>query len=173
MGDARTFCAGPRSWSGAGGEREGVRDRGAEGCRLIVVLDTAGVEALAPMDENRRARLRVLRRRASDIVVPAAVLAEGVLTGHPGHDFHVRRLLDLVDVAGVDQELGHAADALRRGALRAGLDTAPSGVDAIVAAAADAYAAREDVEIVTSDEDDIVLLATLADHADRLSVVAV
>jgi len=117
--------------------------------------------------------LRALRHRATDFVVPAAVLAEGVLTGHAGHDFHMRRLLEVADIADVDEELGYAAGALRQGVMRAGVDPVPSGVDAIVAAAADACAVREDVEIVTSDGNDIELLASLAGHADRLSVVAV
>lgn len=125
------------------------------------------------MDDKRRARLRVLRRRATDFVLPAAVLAEGVLTGNPGHDFHVRKLLGLVDVADVDEQVGYAAGALRSKARRAGVDPAPSGVDAIVATVADACAGREDVEIITSDADDMELLASLADHADRLSVVSV
>jgi hypothetical protein len=73
---------------------------------LIVVLDTGGVEGLAPIDEERRARLRVLRERAHDLVLPAAVLAESVLNGHPGHDFHVRRLLEMVDVTDVDAAMG-------------------------------------------------------------------
>ena len=83
------------------------------------------------------------------------------------------RLLELVDIAEVDEGLGYDAGDLRREAMRAGLEPAPSGVDAIVAATADAYASREDVEIITSDGDDMQLLASLADHADRLSVVPV
>lgn len=145
----------------------------AEGGGVIVVLDTAGVETIAPIDEKRRARLRVLRRQATDVVVPAGVLAEGVLTGHAGHDFHVRRLLDVVDIAEVDDGLGYAAGSLRQAAMGAGFDPAPSGVDAIVAATADALATRDDVGILTSDPDDMELLASLAEHADRLWVLAV
>ena len=52
----------------------------ARGRRLIVVLDTGGVEGLAPTDETCRARLRVLREHASDTVPPAAVRADD----HPG-----------------------------------------------------------------------------------------
>lgn len=73
----------------------------------------------------------------------------------------------------LDEQVGYAAGALRSKVRRAGVDPAPSGVDAIVATVADARAGREDVEIVTSDADDMELLASLADHADRLSVVSV
>ncbi len=147
--------------------------QGAEGSRLIVVLDTGAIEGLAPLDEHRRARLRVLRENASDLVVPAAVLAEGILTGQVGRDYHVRRLLDLAHVAEVDEELGYAAGALRQDAIRAGLQPSPSGVDAVVAAQADDLAAGGDVQIVTSDNDDMELLASFAEHAERLTVVAV
>jgi hypothetical protein len=48
----------------------------------------------------------------------------------------------------------------------------PSGVDAIVAAEADALAANDDVCIITTDDDDLELLASLATNAERLSVLA-
>jgi hypothetical protein len=57
---------------------EGARENAAEDCVVIVILDTAGVEGLAPVDEKRRARLRVLRQQVTDFVVPAAALAECV-----------------------------------------------------------------------------------------------
>lgn len=166
-----------RSHGGAA-ENEGSASQGhlgasAAGRRLIVVLDTGGVEALAPFDEERRARLRLLRQRADDLVLPAAVLAESVLTGHPGHDFHVQRLLDLVNVADVDEATGHAAGALRRAAIGGGAKPPPSGVDAVVAAASDARAGNDDVVIVTSDEGDFQMLGSLATNAARLSVLVV
>jgi predicted nucleic acid-binding protein len=140
---------------------------------LKIVLDTGGVEALAPIDERRRARLRVLRQQTDDIVLPAAVLAESVLTGHPGHDFHVQRLLELVNITEIDAYAGHTAGALRRAAMSAGHEPPPTGVDAIVAAAADIAATHDDVTIVTSDRDDLELLSSLATRADRLSVLPV
>lgn len=146
---------------------------GSEGRRLIVVLDTAGVDGIVPIDERRRARLRVLRERATTFIVPAAVLAEGVLTGHVGHDFHVRRLLELVDVADVDEELGYAAGAIRQEAVRGGIAPVPSGVDAIVVATADAHAAHNDVQIITSDDDDLELLASLGAHPTRITLIVV
>ncbi len=108
---------------------------------MIVVLDTGGVEGLAPIDETRLARLRELRERTDDFVLPAAVLAESVVSGHPGHDFHAQRLLGMLNIIAVDAPLGHAAGALRRAAIAGGQDPPPSGVDTIVAAAADARAA--------------------------------
>jgi hypothetical protein len=81
--------------------------------RLIVVLDTGGVAALAPLDEKRAG-------------APALVAAPP-----------------------------------------------PSGVDAIVAAEADDLASGDDVRIITSDGDDMQLLASLAAHAGRLTVVVV
>jgi predicted nucleic acid-binding protein len=144
-----------------------------EGSALIVLLDTGGVEALAPMDERRRARLRLLRDEAREIVVPAGVLAEGVLTGQIGHDYHVQRLMSYVDISAVDDRIGYAAGALRQAAIRGGFDPPPSGVDAIVAAEADARAAAENVLIITSDIEDFVLLASLATNASRLSLSSV
>lgn len=140
---------------------------------MIVVLDTGGVEGLTPLDEERRARLRVLREEAVDFILPAAVLAEGLLTGHVGHDYHVRRLLDAVDIVAVDAAIGYVAGALRQDVIRAGVEPPPSGVDAIVAAEADARAAHKDVRIVTSDVADIELLATVAKNIDRLTVLGV
>lgn len=140
---------------------------------MIVVLDTGGVEGLAPIDEERRARLRLLRDRTDDLVLPAAVLAESVLTGHAGHDFHVRRLLEVLNIADVDASTGHAAGALRLTAMGAGMKPPPSGVDTVVAAAADARAAHDDVVIVTSDDGDFRMLGSLATNAGRLSVLAV
>jgi hypothetical protein len=140
---------------------------------VIVILDTAGVEGLAPVDEKRRARLLVLRQQVTDFVAPAAVLAEGVLIGNPRHDVHVRRLLADVHIAEINDRLGYAAGALRTSAIRAAMDPAPPGVDAIVAAVADERAAREVVAIITSDADDMELLASLGHNLDRLSVIGV
>lgn len=140
---------------------------------MIVILDTGGVEGLAPIDEERRARLRLLRDRADDLVLPAAVLAESVITANAGHDFHVRRLLDIVNIVDVDASTGYAAGALRLASMGAGMKPPPSGVDTVVAAAADAQAAYDDVLIVTSDEGDFQMLGSLATNAARLSVLVV
>jgi predicted nucleic acid-binding protein len=140
---------------------------------MIAVLDTGGVEGLAPIDEERRARLRLLRDRVDDLVLPAAVLAESVLTGHAGHDFHVRRLIEIVNISDVDASTGHAAGALRRAAVDAGMRPPPSGVDTVVAASADARAAHDDVLIVTSDDEDFQMLGALVTNAARLSVLVV
>jgi predicted nucleic acid-binding protein len=140
---------------------------------LIVVLDTGGVEGLAPIDQERRARLRLLRNQADDLVLPAAVLAESVLTGRAGRDYQVQRLLELVRIVDVDASMGHAAGALRRAAIDAGMKPPPSGVDTVVVAAADARATHDNVLIVTSDHGDFGILGSVSRNAARLSVLAV
>ncbi len=152
---------------------ESIDAESAAGGGMIVILDTGGVEGVAPIDEPRRARLRLLRDQADDIVVPAVVLAESVLTGHPGHDYHVRRLLDVVNIVVVDGSTGHAAGSLRRLAIAAGMNPPPSGVDTAVAAAADARAAQEELLIVTTDDDDFQMLGSLATNAAHVSVLVV
>jgi len=102
--------------------------------------------------------------------MPAAVLAEGVLTGHPGRDYHTQRLLTFVDTQPVDEDLGHSAGKLRVMARRSGANPLPSGVDAMVVAFADSRAANNDVVIITSDPDDLRALATHADHTRRIHV---
>lgn len=160
MGRIWPACARPSSLSGEGGP-------------LIAVLDTAALRALAGADERSQARLRALRARTTDMLVPAAVLAEGVFTGHRGHDYHVGRLLEAVAVVVVDRALGLVAGDMRHAALHAGGRSAPSAVDAIVAAVADDRARRDDVTIVTSDPADIGLLASLGDNARRVTITAV
>jgi predicted nucleic acid-binding protein len=140
---------------------------------VISILDTSGVSALTPIDERSRARLRALRAETDEIIVPAAVLAEGVLSGHPGRDHHVRRLLGAVAIAEVDEHIGFAAGALRARTIRAGADPAPSGVDAMVVAVADERAAIDDVQIVTSDLEDLGALASFGHHAERVGTLRV
>jgi len=101
------------------------------------------------------------------------VLAESVLTGHPGHDYHVQRLLEMVNIADVDAPIGHAAGALRRAAMDAGMKPPPSGVDTVVAATADGRANSDAVLIVTSDGGDFQMLGSLATNAAQLSVLVV
>lgn len=155
-----------------------VRSRGTQvevtsESKLIAVLDTGAISALSPATERGRARLRALRDRVDDLTVPAAVLAEGVQSGHPGRDYHVRRLLETVDVAVVDESLGYAAGGLRSLARRDGADPPPSGVDAIVVAHANERAGHDDVVIVTSDVGDIIALALHAANVERLQVQSI
>ena len=149
----------------------GLSDPAALG--VILVLDRGGVSALVPVDERARARLRALRARSTDIVVSSAVLAEGLLTGHPGRDHRVARFLAIVEIADVDEPLGLGAGRLRTRALGDGASPAPSGVDALVVAEADRRAATEEVLIVTSDEDDLSALAGFGHHVDRISILGV
>lgn len=102
-------------------------------------------------------------------MLPAAVHAEGLLTGHPGRDHKVRQLLGLVNVRDVDELLGLAAGRLRTLAIAGGAKPSPSGVDAIVAAVADA--AGDDVTLVTSDPDDMAALLAHADNPDRVAIL--
>lgn len=138
----------------------------------IAVLDTGAISALSPATERGRARLRALRERVEDLVLPASVLAEGVLTGHPARDYHVQRLLSFVDIASVDEHLGRTAGELRVMTQRLSKRKrpGPSGVDATVAALADARAVNDDVVIVTSDPDDLRALAAHADHRHRIQI---
>ncbi len=138
--------------------------------KLIAILDTGAISALSPATERGRARLRVLRERVDELAMPAAVLAEGLLTGHPGRDYHVRRLLEFVAIDSVDEHLGFAAGQLRTQCRRAGTDPPPSGIDAIVVALADAHAVRDEVLIVTSDPEDITALAIHTTTPHRLKV---
>ena len=140
---------------------------------MIAVLDTGGVSALAPSDATSRARLRALRQQVDGLVIPAAVLAEGVLSGHPGRDHHVRRLLQIVTVADLGERLGHAAGALRSAAIADGASPPPSGVDATVAATAVARAATGQVVVVTSDVGDLHRLLEHGRHPDRVSLLPV
>lgn len=140
---------------------------------MIAILDTGGVSALAPTDERARARLRALREQVDDMVIPAAVLTEGVLSGHPGRDHQVRRLLQSVEVATLDEALGFAAGRLRSECLRADDRHPPSGVDAAVTATADARAGTTTAVIVTGDPGDIGALAAHATNRQRLSVRSV
>lgn len=137
---------------------------------VVIVLDTGAVSRVLPSSDSGRARLRALVGRSDrpDLVLPAAVLAEGLFTGQAGHDYHVRQLLSVVRVVDIDQSLGLAAGRLRREALAFG--ARPSGVDAMVVAVADQLAAVQSVEIFTTDPDDLTYLAVFAEHVERISV---
>lgn len=103
--------------------------------------------------------------------MPAAVLAEGLFSGHVGRDSHVRRMLDLVRIVDVNELVGLAAGELRRQATFGGARPQPSGVDAIVAAAADGVGAE--ALVVTSDAGDIGALLVHADSAAQVKILAV
>jgi predicted nucleic acid-binding protein len=105
------------------------------------------------------------------MVLPAAVLAEGLLGSHVGRDYYVRQLLDLVVVADVDESIGLGAGRLRTQAIASGAKPPPSGIDAIVAAVADA--AGDDVQLVTSDPADMSALLAHADHPTRVTLLPV
>ncbi|MCU1355785.1 MAG: hypothetical protein JWM89_1203 [Acidimicrobiales bacterium] len=140
---------------------------------MIAVLDTGAVSALAPVDEACRARLRALWNAVDAIEVPAAVLAEGLLTGHPGRDHHVRRLLRSIAVIDIDEFLGLAAGRMRHRVATSGSKADPSGVDALVAAVADQRASVDDVIVITDDAVDLQALLAGATHTERVSITSV
>ncbi len=111
---------------------------------MIAVLDTAGVEAFAMPAAHGRARLRVLMEEIDAVVVPAGVLAEGLLTGNPRHDVPIHRLINMGEVHDVDRDIGLRAGALRHEVSRGRTGRPPSGVDAIVAAVAEEHAAHQE-----------------------------
>ena len=127
------------------------------------------MSALAPVDERARARLRALRTEAEDLVVPAGVLAEGLLAGRPHRDFHVRRLLERTRIADIDARLGYAAGRLRTAVVAVSPARPPSGIDAVVAAVAVDLAAGDDVVVMTSDVDDLARLLAEAE-ARRVTI---
>ncbi len=136
---------------------------------MIAVLDGGAVSALAPVDERARARLRALRSEAVDLVVPAGVLAEGLLAGRPHRDFHVRRLLEITRIADIDAGLGYAAGRLRTAVVTVTPARPPSGADALVAAVAVDQASADDVVLVTSDVEDLARLLSGAE-APRVTI---
>ena len=69
------------------------------------------------------------------------------------------------------ETVGYIAGSMRQAAIRASARLTPSGVDAIVAAEAQARAGTVDVQIVTTDDDDLELLASLASNAVRISIL--
>lgn len=142
-------------------------------CQLIAVLDTGAISSFTETTTRGRSRLLALRLEAADIVVSTAVLAEGLLSGHVGRDHHISGLLTIVRISVVDASLGFAAGSLRRQATKTLTGPPPSGVDAIVAALADALAARDDVQIFTTDITDITALIAHARHRRRISISAV
>lgn len=81
--------------------------------------------------------------------------------------------MTLVEIAPVTASLGERAGALRRLAIRLGSDPPPSGVDAIVAALAEDLAARGRVRILTTDPDDLGVLAGLTQRPTELEVLKV
>lgn len=95
-----------------------------------------------------------------------------MFTRRANHDRLVQALLSSARIAATPEQIGYAASSVRQSAIAGGMAPPPSGVDAIVAAEADALAANDDVCIITTDDDDLELLASLATNAERLSVLA-
>lgn len=118
---------------------------------MTLVLDSHGLTMLA----QSRARLEELRRRGEwPAIVPSVVLTEAT-TGDHRRDFHENRLLTTCEIKPVDEKLARSAASLRA---KVNARRAPSAVDAIVVALADALGGAT---VITSDAGD---LRTLARH---------
>jgi predicted nucleic acid-binding protein len=121
---------------------------------VTLVLDSGALSGLV----GARARLEALRRRGAwPPLVPAIVLTES-LTGDHRRDFHVDRLLRTCEIRDVDELLARRASGLR---FAAGGKRAPSAVDAVVVACADAAGGAT---VLTSDPRDLRALSRHAAH---------
>lgn len=115
----------------------------------IFVLDSGGLSRLAERSQRASALLAALRREELwPPLVPAPVLVE-CLTGHPGRDANMNRLLRTCNVEEhVPQTIARRAAALRFAARRG------SAIDALVVASAE-----PDGVVLTSDVGDLRALA--------------
>jgi hypothetical protein len=113
------------------------------------VLDSGGLGRLAERSQRASALLAALRREGLwPPLVPSPVLIE-CLTGHPGRDANVNRLLRACTVeVRVSEVLARRAAALRFAARRG------SAIDALVVASAE-----PDGVVLTSDVGDLRALA--------------
>jgi predicted nucleic acid-binding protein len=116
---------------------------------VTLVLDSHGITMLA----QNRARLEELRRRGEwPAFVPSVVLTEAI-TGDHRRDFHENRLLRTCEVRPVEEDLARSAASLRT---KVNARRAPSAVDAIVVALADALGGAT---VLSSDAHDLRALA--------------
>ncbi len=126
----------------------------------MLVLDSGGISYLAGRSREAVATIRVFTRRGLwPPMVPTAVLIES-LTGHPGRDAVVNRLLKGCAIHPAPSETLARRAALLRTVARQG-----SAVDALVIAAAELGGT-----VLTSDPDH---LSALAGHARGVRIVAV
>lgn len=125
----------------------------------MLVLDSGGVSFLA--ERSPRTRLLLARLREEGLWparVPTPVLVES-LTGHPGRDASINRLLKTCDIDPAPSERLARRAAVIRSAVRQG-----SAVDAIVVASAEPGGV-----VLTSDADD---LGALAGQSRAVRIVA-
>lgn len=116
------------------------------------MLDSEVLSALAEGDHRALAIIKAIHELGLLVWVPAVVLAETV-TGDPGRDAAVNRVVKRLRVAEVDEQVGRLAGRLR---YESGLTAAT--VDALVVATAAVHGAGR----VASVDPNVV---TLADHA--------
>jgi hypothetical protein len=125
----------------------------------LLLLDSGGISYLAARTREAAATIRVFTRQGLwPPTVPTAALVES-LTGHPGRDAMINRLLKGCTIGPAPSEALARRAALLRTAARRG-----SAVDAVVIAAAEPGGT-----VLTSDPDDLRALAAYA-HAVRIVV---
>jgi hypothetical protein len=126
----------------------------------LLVLDSGGISYLAARSPEAIAVIRVFARRGIwPPTVPTAVLVES-LTGRPGRDAVVNRLLK-----GCQIEPAPSEALARRAALLRTVAGKGSAVDALVVAAAEPGGT-----VLTSDSDD---LSALAGYSRAVRIVVV
>ncbi|HET7488456.1 MAG TPA: hypothetical protein VFJ85_11050 [Acidimicrobiales bacterium] len=128
----------------------------------VCILDSTALDELSA-PEWRRALLDA----GFDLVVPTVVLAERS-TGR-AQDQQLRAALRATRRPPLDEAGAHAAGALRHAVVPT-RRRAPSAVDAVVVAAADELARRDDVLVLTSDVADFEALRAHAANGRRIAV---
>lgn len=135
------------------------------GTRGAIVLDSGAVTKLAEGDALACTVVEDLTQRGWTTCIPAVTLAE-VVTGHArpdaAVDHLVRRLGQTIDC---DPALARSAGALRAHARKT--QARPSGIDAIVAALAEA---RQPSVVLTSDPEDLDALLVAAEQAMVMAI---
>ncbi len=131
-----------------------------------VVLDSGAITKVAFADLLACSVVEDLSRRGWAVCIPAAALAE-VITGRAKTDAPIERLIKQVgNIMNCGERLAKTAGVLRTKAIR-GTKLPPSGVDAIVAAAA---VACQPSIILTTDADDMNALLVTAELSTVIRV---
>lgn len=126
---------------------------------MTVVLDSHGITMLA----HSPARLEELRQRGEwPAIVPSIVLTEAI-TGDHRRDFYENRLLRTCFVRPVEEDVARSAAVLRT---KVNGRRAPSAVDAIVVALADALGGAI---VLSSDPGDLRALARHTGNTVRIA----
>jgi hypothetical protein len=131
-----------------------------------VVLDSGAITKVAFADLLACSIVEDLSGRGWGVCIPAAALAE-VITGRAKTDAPIERLIKQVgNIMNCGERLAKAAGVLRTKAIRR-KKLPPSGIDAIVAAAA---VACQPSIVLTTDADDMSVLLVAAELATVIRV---